>query len=154
VTCQTSCEKQLSSCRYCILFTANFHYIVSKTCHQAIAVAECFVDAMLKTHLKIQFQSNQVVCQCLTVSQLNSIWFREDGDIGIGLNHRFLTQPTAERVVNAMATPSLDYCNALLFGTATDTIARLHNTAACLITRQARSESATVILRQMHWLPI
>ncbi|KAK2175828.1 hypothetical protein NP493_704g01007 [Ridgeia piscesae] len=62
-----------------------------------------------------------------------------------------------KRVVNAIITSRLDYCNALLYGTSTVNIARLqriHNTAARLITGSPRSDSATPLLRELHWLPI
>ncbi|KAK2192828.1 hypothetical protein NP493_22g07007 [Ridgeia piscesae] len=65
--------------------------------------------------------------------------------------------PTKERVVNAIITPRLDYCNALLYGTSAVNIARLQriqNTAARLIMRSPRSDSATPLLREFHWLPI
>ncbi|KAK2183182.1 hypothetical protein NP493_321g03006 [Ridgeia piscesae] len=70
---------------------------------------------------------------------------------------RFLPRPTKERVVNAIITSRLDYCNALLYGTSAVNIARLqriHNTAARLITRSPRGDSATPLLRELHWLPI
>ncbi|KAK2181979.1 hypothetical protein NP493_372g01000 [Ridgeia piscesae] len=70
---------------------------------------------------------------------------------------RFLPRPTKERVVNAIITSRLDYCNALLCGTSAINIARLHriqNTAARLIMRSPRSDSVTPLLREVHWLPI
>ena len=70
---------------------------------------------------------------------------------------RFLPRPTKERVVNAIITSRLDYCNALLYGTSAINIARLQriqNTAARLIMRSPRSNSATTLLRELHWLPI
>ena len=54
----------------------------------------------------------------------------------------------------------LDYCNALiivLYGTSAVNIARLqrnHNKAARLIMRSPRSDSATHLLRELHWLLI
>ena len=41
---------------------------------------------------------------------------------------RFLPRPTKERVVNALVTSRLDYCNALLYGTSAVNIARLQRT--------------------------
>ncbi|KAK2172628.1 hypothetical protein NP493_945g00014 [Ridgeia piscesae] len=55
---------------------------------------------------------------------------------------RFLPRPTKERVVNAIITSRLDYCNALLYGTSAVNIAhlqRIQNTAARLITRSPRA---------------
>ena len=70
---------------------------------------------------------------------------------------RFLPRPTTERVVNALVTLRVDYCNALLFDTSAVNIARLqqiHITAARLILRSPRSDSATPLLNEHHWLPI
>ena len=63
--------------------------------------------------------------------------------------------PIKELVVNAIITSRLDYCNAHLYSTSAVNIARLQriqNTAARLITRSPRSDSA--LLRELHWLPI
>ena len=75
------------------------------------------------------------------------------------INHisRFLPRPTKERIFKAIITSPLDYCNALLYGTSAVNIARLqriHNTAARLIMRSPRNDSATPLLRELHWLPI
>ena len=70
---------------------------------------------------------------------------------------RYLTRPTTERVVNALITSRLDYCNSLLFGTSASNInrlQRLQNSVARLVTRQSRRDSAMPILRELHWLPV
>ena len=70
---------------------------------------------------------------------------------------RYLTRPTTERVVNALITSRLDYCNSLLFGTSASNInrlQRLQNSVARLVTRQARRDSAMPILRELHLLPV
>ena len=70
---------------------------------------------------------------------------------------RYLTRPTTERVVNALITSRLDYCNSLLFGTSASNInrlQRLQNSVAQLVTRQSRRDSAMPILRELHWLPV
>ena len=57
----------------------------------------------------------------------------------------------------SIITSRLDYCNALLYGTSAINIARLqriHDAAARLIMRSPRSDSATPLLRELHWLPI
>ncbi|KAK2174705.1 hypothetical protein NP493_782g00003 [Ridgeia piscesae] len=61
------------------------------------------------------------------------------------------------RVVNAIITSRLDYCNALLYGTSAINITRLQriqNTAARFIMRSPRSDSATPLIRELHWLLI
>ena len=90
-------------------------------------------------------QVSQTISAC-------SFYLRNINQIGC-----FLPTPTKERVVNAIITSRLDYCNALLYGTSAVNIARqqrIHNTAARLIMRSPRSDSATPLLRELHWLPI
>ena len=68
-----------------------------------------------------------------------------------------LSVHVAERVVNAMVTGNLDNCNSLLQGITAGQLGRLqkiHNTAARLILRRNRRSRATVILHELHWLPI
>ena len=70
---------------------------------------------------------------------------------------RYLPMTTKERVFNAIITSRLDYCNSLLYGTCVNNIARLqrvHNSAARLILRRPRSDSATPLLCILHWLPV
>ena len=63
----------------------------------------------------------------------------------------------AERVVNAMVTGNLDYCNSLLHGITAGQLGKLQqiqNTTARLILRRNHRSSATVMLHELHWLPI
>ena len=65
--------------------------------------------------------------------------------------------PTKERVVNAIITSRLDYYNALLYGMSvvnTACLQRIHNSAARLILRRPRSDSARPLLQELHWLPV
>ena len=68
-----------------------------------------------------------------------------------------LTKSVAERVVNAMVTSNLDYCNYLLYGVAGHQllrIQRIQNTAAILILQRDRWSNATTMLNKLHWLLI
>ena len=68
-----------------------------------------------------------------------------------------LTVTVAERVINAMVTGNLDYCNSLLNGITANEINRiqkLQNTAARLILKRDRRSSAIVMLNDLHWLSI
>ena len=59
--------------------------------------------------------------------------------------------------MNVMVTGNMDYCNSLLHGITAGQMGRLQNiqnTAARLILRRNRSSSATVMLNELHWLPI
>ena len=69
----------------------------------------------------------------------------------------FLPKLTKERVVNTIITLRLDYCTALLYGTSVVNIARLqriYNSAARLILRRPRSDSAGPLLQELHWLSV
>ena len=70
---------------------------------------------------------------------------------------RYLPMVTKERMVNAIITSRLDYCNSLLYGTSVNNIARLqriHNSAARLILHRSRSDSTMPLLCILHWLPV
>ena len=104
-----------------------------------------YLDVCIDRHLDMKKQVSQTISAC-------SFHMRNINQIS-----RFLPRPTKESVVNVLVTPRLDYCNALLYGTSTVNIARLqriHNTAARMIMRSPRSDSATPLLREVHWLPI
>ena len=62
-----------------------------------------------------------------------------------------------ERVINAMVTGNLYYCNPLLNGITANEISRIQkwqNTAARLLIKRDRRSSATVMLNDLHWLSI
>ena len=66
-----------------------------------------------------------------------------------------LSVHVAERVVNAMVTGNLDYCNSFLHDITAEQlrmIQKLQDTAARLI-RRNRCSNDTVILHELHWLP-
>ena len=112
-----------------------------------ITVSRCVqcLGVCIDRHLDMKNQVSQTTSAC-------SFYLRN-----INQFSRFLPRPTKERVVNAIITSRLDYCNALLYGTSAINIARLQriqNTAARLIMRSPRSDSATPLLCELHWLPI
>ena len=99
----------------------------------------------LDRHLDMTTQVSRTISTC-------SLHMRNIAQI-----RRYLTRPTTERVVNALITSRLDYCNSLLFGTSASNInrlQRLQNSVARLVTRQARRDSAMPLLRELHWLPV
>ena len=112
--------------------------ITASLCVQCLGVC-------IDRHLDLKKQVSQTISAC-------SFYLRNINHISC-----FLPRPTKERVVNAIITSRLDYYNALLYGTSAVNIARLqriHKTAARLIMRSPRSDSATPFLRELHWLPI
>ena len=75
----------------------------------------------------------------------------------IGQIRKFLPRKTIERVVNAMITSCIDYCNSLLYGTPDKNLVklqRLQNVAAKIIVGGSKYEQVTPILRDLHWLPV
>ena len=72
----------------------------------------------------------------------------------IGQINKFLPRQTRERVVNALVTSRLDYCNSLLYGTVDKNFARLQrlqNTAARLIMCVPKYD-ITPVLKEFHCL--
>ena len=75
------------------------------------------------------------------------------------INHisRYLPTTTKERVINALITSRIDYCNSLLYNTSANYIShlqRMYNAAARLILCRPRTDRATPLLRKLHWLPV
>ena len=114
----------------------------------AMITASRFVrnlDVVIDRHLDFKKQVSSIVSVC-------SFHLRH-----INKMSRYLPMATKERVVNATITSRLDYCNSLLYGTSVNNIARLqriHNSAARLILRRPRSNSAVPLLCILHWLPV
>ena len=70
---------------------------------------------------------------------------------------RFLTVDATKKAVQALIASRLDYCNSLLLNLPTSQIARLQriqNKAARLVTRTSMRELITLVLKELHWLPI
>ena len=68
-----------------------------------------------------------------------------------------LSVHVAKLIVNTMVTGNLEYCNSLLHYITAGQLGKIHtlqNTAARLILRRNRRTSATVMLHELHWLPI
>ena len=112
--------------------------IIASRCVRNLGV---FIDR----HLDIKKQVSQTVSAC-------SFYLHHINQVS-----RFLPKPTNERVVNAIITSRLDYCNALLYGTSVVNVAclqQIHNSAARLILRRPRTDSARPLLQELHWLPV
>ena len=75
----------------------------------------------------------------------------------IGLIRNFLSKRNCEKLVVALVTSRLDYCNSLLNGLSQTHMLRLQrvqNTAARLICRVKKFEHISTSLQSLHWLPV
>ena len=73
----------------------------------------------------------------------------------INVLRKKLTKSVADRVVNAMVTSNLDYCNYLLYEISGHQLLRIQsiqNTAARLILQRGRWRSAMGMLNELRWL--
>ena len=72
-------------------------------------------------------------------------------------NRPYLSQSAAARLVAAMVISHLDYCNSVLIGLPADQTARLQlvqNNAARLVLKKRRRDHVTLLLKELHWLPV
>lgn len=70
---------------------------------------------------------------------------------------QFLSPKTTELLINSLVLTRLDYCNSLLCNTSQANIKSLQvvqNNAARLILRKRKFDSATPLLKTLHWLPV
>jgi len=67
-----------------------------------------------------------------------------------------LTMDSAKTLVHAFISSRLDYCNSLLVGPADCVIQKLQvqNAAAWLITGTRKFDHITLIMQDLHWLPV
>ena len=75
----------------------------------------------------------------------------------IGKIRRNLDQQSTKKLVHALVTSRLDYCNSLLVGlpaTLTGKLQRAQNCAARLVTLTPRRDHISPVLYKLHWLPI
>ena len=70
---------------------------------------------------------------------------------------RFITQEACRSLVQAWVTSRLDYANVLYFGLPKSLLGglqRLQNSAARLVTRTRLREHISLVLQDLHWLPV
>ena len=70
---------------------------------------------------------------------------------------QYLSQDATTKLVNALITSRLDYCNSVLAGLPLEQISRLQrvqNSAARLVMKTRKRDHITPVLRDLHWLPV
>ena len=69
----------------------------------------------------------------------------------------FLTQETRVTVVHAIVTSRIDYCNSLLHAISDyniNPLQRFQNSAPRMVTNTRNYDHFTLILQNLHWLPV
>ena len=75
----------------------------------------------------------------------------------LGFIRKYLTRSTTEKLVHALISSRLDFCNSMLHQLPNTQLARLQklqNTAARIVTLSSRRTHITPILKTLHWLPV
>ena len=75
----------------------------------------------------------------------------------IGEIRPYLSMDSTKKLAVAFILSHLDYCNAMLAGFPDEKIAklqRIQNSAAQLVLRKSNRDSATALLRTLHWLHV
>ena len=131
--------------------TKRYEYLIE---HSSIIVVKNIISASLTvTNLGVVLDRNLTMAyQVFKIVRICTYKLRMVNKI-----RDKLSVHVAKRVVNAMDTGNLDYCNSLLHSTTAGQLGRLQkiqNTAARLILRRNRCSSVTVTLYELHWLPI
>jgi len=70
---------------------------------------------------------------------------------------RHISEDAAKTIACSMVNGRLDYCNSLLHRTSSSNInklQRVHNYVAHIITRRRLSDNTTLVLADLHWLPV
>ena len=69
----------------------------------------------------------------------------------------FLSNSSIEKLIASVITSRLDYCNAMFAGVANEQIAhieKIQNNATQLILKKSNCDHVTLLLKELHWLPV
>ena len=69
----------------------------------------------------------------------------------------YLSKKATKRLISALVTSRLDYCNSVLTGLPSEQITqlqRVQNSAARLVLKKKKCEHITPLLKELHWLPV
>ena len=103
------------------------------------------VGVMLDKNLNLDRHVNLIVSHCYKILK------------DIGRVKRCMDRTHLERVVHAVISTRLDYCNSLLMNNSKENLYKLQkvqNAAAKLILGKKKPDSASQALRELHWLNV
>ena len=104
-------------------------------------------------NLDVMFDSNMTMTQ-----QVASICRSGYAHLrSIGRIRRYLSNDATKSLVHGFVMSRLDYCNALIHGLSDTMISKLQhvqNTAAHIVSRTARHNHITPVLKKLYWLPV
>ena len=75
----------------------------------------------------------------------------------IGTVRRYLTKSATQMLIQSYVVSRLDFCNSLLYGLPKykiEQLQTLQNAAARIIARCRRKQNTSLLLHQLHWLPV
>ena len=70
---------------------------------------------------------------------------------------KYLTRSSTEKIVHALISSRLDFCNSILYNlpqTEVYRLQKLQNTAARIVTLTRKINHITPVLKSLHWLPV
>ena len=118
-------------------------------------MAGCRVLVSDKPIINLRISFDQNISMCNQVHRVvRSAYFHLRS---IRLTRKMLKVAAAKQLVQALVISHLDYCNSLLTGIPTSLMSRLEmvqHRAARLIFRSSRHQSVTVLMKDLHWLPL
>ena len=100
-----------------------------------------YLDETLSMDAHIKYLCRILFCQLRRIGKIRS----------------FLSTDAANKLAVSLILSRLDYCNSLLAGlpdNKLNKLQRIQNHTARLVLRKSKHESATTLLRTLHWLPV
>ena len=95
----------------------------------------------------------------LFLISINGMWLQPQPPLcrSIGIVRKYLTSEVAAQLIHSFVTTRFDYCNSLLNGLPSKSlksVQKVQNTAGRILALSHKYEHITLILKQIHWLPV
>lgn len=131
------------------------HQMLSKSPVSSISVAGTMVAVQSKPvkNLGVMFDQSLTMSAHVTSVVRSATYHLRN----IGRIRKSLTTDATKKLVNALVTSRIDYCNSLLCGVSAAVLKRLQkvqNFAARLVTHTKIRDHITPVLYDLHWLPV